>query len=45
MDAGPWLLALVLVAAIAIAFWGFRAMYARRRLGPHGPREPTPRGP
>jgi hypothetical protein len=40
---GRWLFILVLIAAIAIAFWGFRTM--RQRRGPHGPQEPTPRGP
>jgi hypothetical protein len=41
---GSWLLAIVLVAAIALLFWGFRTMYLRR-FGPHDPQEPTPRGP
>ena len=39
---GQWLFILVLIAALAIALWGFRVM---RRRGPHGPQAPTPRGP
>jgi hypothetical protein len=42
VDGGRWLFLLVVVAAIAIAFWGYRTM---RRRGPHGPQAPTPRGP
>jgi protein-S-isoprenylcysteine O-methyltransferase Ste14 len=40
--AGRWLFIIVVIAALAIALWGFRTM---RRRGPHGPSAPTPRGP
>jgi hypothetical protein len=39
---GRWLFVIVVIAALAIALWGYRNM---RRGGPHGPHSPTPRGP
>ena len=38
-----WLVAVVVVAALALVFW--RMQTSRQRRGPHGPQSPTPRGP
>jgi len=41
-EIGRWILAIVVIAAIAFAFWAFRTV---RRRGPPGSQAPTPRGP